>query len=140
MTKTMALALAGVWVGASYLAVGAQQTRSVWDGVYTIEQAKRGEALYGEHCASCHGPTLAGAEAAPALTGFEFGANWNGLTLGDLFERIRMSMPQDDPGKLSAQQKVDVLAHMLKVGQFPAATMELTREGLTQIKYESTKP
>lgn len=72
-------------MGVSYAVLhGRQAARSVWDGVYTAEQAKRGEALYGEHCASCHGAALAGAEAAPALTGFEFSANWNGLTLGDL--------------------------------------------------------
>lgn len=119
-----------------------QETRSVWDGVYTTEQARRGEALYTQHCATCHGGTLLGAEAAPALTGFEFGANWSGLTLGDLFERIRTSMPSDDPGKVSAQQKADIVAHMLKVGGFPAGMTELPRDQqvLMQIKYLATKP
>jgi mono/diheme cytochrome c family protein len=110
--------------------------------VYTAEQAKRGEGLYTQHCAACHGGTLLGAEAAPALTGFEFGANWSGLTLGDLFERLRTSMPADDPGKVSAQQKADIVAHMLKVGGFPAGMTELPRDQhvLTQIKYLATKP
>ena len=35
--------------------VHAQPSKSVWDGVYTEEQAKRGAPLYSEHCASCHG-------------------------------------------------------------------------------------
>jgi len=28
--------------------------RSVWDGVYTAEQAKRGQPLYVKSCGSCH--------------------------------------------------------------------------------------
>ena len=55
-----------------------QEMRSVWDGVYTAEQAKRGEALYGQHCAACHGGTLLGAEAAPALTGLNSAATGAG--------------------------------------------------------------
>lgn len=131
-----------MWVVMLCVALNGQDARTVWDGVYTVEQAKRGEALYGQHCAACHGGTLLGAEAAPALTGFEFGGNWNGLTLGDLFERIRMSMPSDDPGKISAQQKIDIVSHILRVGGFPAGMTELPRDAqvLTQLKYLSTKP
>jgi hypothetical protein len=116
--------------------------KSVWDGVYTVEQAKRGAGLYALHCGSCHGPGLMGGEAAPPLTGIEFAGNWSGLTLGDLFERIRTSMPQDDPAKLSAQQKADILAHMLSVGMFPAGTADLSRETpvLMQITFEAIKP
>jgi cytochrome c len=131
-----------VWAAVCCAALNGQQAQTVWDGVYTIEQAKRGEALYGQHCAACHGGALLGAEAAPALTGFEFGGNWNTLTVGDLYERIRTSMPVDDPGKVSAQQKVDIIAHILRVGGFPAGMTELPRGAqlLTQITYLSTKP
>ena len=68
-------------------------TQSVWDGVYTAEQARRGQPIYNKHCASCHGEQLTGGEDSPPLTGGAFLANWNGLTVGDLFERIRVSMP-----------------------------------------------
>ena len=37
-----------------------QQSTTVWDGVYTAEQAKRGAALYADNCASCHGLALGG--------------------------------------------------------------------------------
>jgi mono/diheme cytochrome c family protein len=123
-------------------ATQAAAAKSVWDGVYTVEQAKRGAGLYALHCSSCHGPGLMGGEAAPPLTGIEFASNWSGLTLGDLFERLRTSMPQDDPAKLSAQQKADILAHMLSVGMFPAGTADLSRETpvLMQIKFEAIKP
>jgi mono/diheme cytochrome c family protein len=115
--------------------------RSVWDGVYTVEQAKRGETLYANNCASCHGSALGGGESAPALTGGEFFANWNGLTVGDLFDRIRVSMPADRPGKLSREQNADVLAFMLSVCQFPAGKTELAHQSeiLKQIRFEAEK-
>jgi S-disulfanyl-L-cysteine oxidoreductase SoxD len=141
MKRIVVVSLAA-WVVVACVTVLGQATRSVWDAVYTAEQARRGEALYGQHCASCHGGSLLGAEAAPALTGFEFNSNWDGLSVGDLFERIRMSMPADDPGKVSAQQKADIVAYMLRVGGFPAGMTELPRDlqVLQQIKYVSTKP
>jgi S-disulfanyl-L-cysteine oxidoreductase SoxD len=116
--------------------------RSVWDGVYTEEQAKRGEALYEKQCSTCHGDKLAGRESAPPLTGGAFMANWNGLTLGDLFERIRRTMPQDSPGKLSRQQNADVLAYVLSFNKFPAGKTELYRQAemLKEIRFEAAKP
>ncbi|HTA43987.1 MAG TPA: cytochrome c [Bryobacteraceae bacterium] len=124
------------------VAFQAQKTSTVWDGVYTAEQAKRGAALYANNCASCHGLALTGGESAPPLTGGDFLSNWSGLTLGDLFERIRVSMPADRPGALSREQNANILAHILNVGQFPAGTAELSTqtENLKQIRIEAIKP
>src|SRR5579862_9557871 len=123
-------------------ALCAQPSRSVWDGVYTSEQARRGATLYANNCASCHGSALNGGESAPPLAGGEFFANWSGLTLGDLFERIRVSMPADNPGKLSREQDADILAFMLSMNQFPEGQTELEHrtEVLKQILFEATKP
>lgn len=120
----------------------AQTTRSVWDGVYTTEQAKRGSDLYAMECASCHGTDLTGADAAPPLSGGEFSSNWNGLTVGDLFERVRTSMPANRPGKLTREQNSDVLAFLLSANQFPAGKSELERqtEALKQIRIDAVKP
>jgi S-disulfanyl-L-cysteine oxidoreductase SoxD len=117
-------------------------TQSIWDGVYTEEQATRGKALYSENCASCHGGELTGGEMAPPLAGGEFMAGWDGLTIGDLFERIRISMPQNAPGSLSGQQNADILAFMFSANKFPAGTTELPKEAgiLKQIKFEVKKP
>src|SRR6202163_908495 len=93
----------------------ASSSRSAWDGVYTEDQAKRGHPLYTQHCASCHGDSLTGGEMAPPLVGGEFLSNWNGLTVGDLFERIRKTMPQGALGKLNKQQDADVLAYLLSL-------------------------
>ena len=120
-----------------------QPSRSVWEGVYTEEQAKRGAELYAEECSSCHGPLLTGGgEEAPALSGPGFLANWNGLTVGDLFERVRLSMPPNKKGRLSREKNVDILTHVLRVNGFPPGKTELPRETerLKQIRVESTKP
>ncbi len=113
-----------------------ETTKTTNDGVYTEEQAKRGEGLYQGQCASCHGPELSGGEMAPPLTGAEFVANWNDLTVGDLFERIRVSMPANNPGSLSRQDNTDIVAFMLKFSKYPSGTTELPTitEALKQIK------
>jgi mono/diheme cytochrome c family protein len=120
----------------------AQPTASVWDGVYTSEQAGRGKPVYVKECAACHGDTLGGGEEAPPLTGSAFMANWSGLTVGDLFERIRLSMPEGRPGALSRQQNADILAYILNVNQFPAGKTELQRDTdrLKQIRFLAEKP
>ena len=118
------------------------QSRSVWDGVYTEEQAKRGETIYGKECAACHGAMLTGGESAPPLTGGAFLANWNGLTVADLFDRIRKTMPQTSPGRLTRQQNADILAFMLSINKFPSGKTELYRQSemLKEIRFESVKP
>jgi mono/diheme cytochrome c family protein len=122
--------------------VAAQGAKSQWDGVYTQEQAQRGEALYAQNCSSCHGPDMTGGEMAPGLTGGEFASNWNDLSLGDLFERMRISMPQNNPGSLSRTQNADILAFMLSKSNFPAGQTELPSqtEVLNTIKFVAAKP
>jgi mono/diheme cytochrome c family protein len=119
-----------------------EASRSVWDGVYTNEQAGRGHSVYHGQCEVCHGETLAGGDEVPPLAGPQFLSNWNGLTLGDLFERIRKSMPANDPGRLTRQQNADVLAYLLVSNQFPAGKTELPPDAelLKQIRIETTKP
>ena len=126
----------------SVYTASAQQAKTQWDGIYTAEQAKRGDALYVEKCASCHGAELNGGEMAPGLVGGEFTANWNDLSIGDLFERMRISMPQNNPGSLSRQQNADVLAFILAKASYPAGTTELAgqTEVLNGIKFVATKP
>ncbi|MQA28790.1 MAG: cytochrome c [Luteitalea sp.] len=145
MKLTVAAALLGVATFGAYGVGGslsAQDAKSQWDGVYTQEQAKRGEGEYAQHCASCHGPDMTGGEMAPGLAGGEFSSNWNDLSLGDLFERMRISMPQNAPGSLSRAQNADILAFMLAKGSYPAGQTELPSqtEVLNTIKFVSAKP
>ena len=116
--------------------------RSVWDSVYTLEQATRGETAYAKTCARCHKASLAGADESPPLAGGEFLGNWNGQSLGALHDRIRTSMPTDDPGTYGRQLITDVMAYVLKVNRFPAGTVELPTEldSLKEIRMEAAKP
>jgi mono/diheme cytochrome c family protein len=120
----------------------AQTTRSVWDGVYTADQAKRGHEVYAKECASCHGSDLTGGESAPALAGPGFLSNWTTLTVGDLFERTRVSMPENDPGKLSRAQIADVIAYLLSANRFPEGKIELDKQAevLKQIRIDAEAP
>ncbi len=114
---------------------------SVWEGVFTEEQVKRGSASYQRECSNCHGAALEGGDMTPPLVGGGFTSNWNDLTLGDLSERIRLTMPLDSPGKLSRQQNVDVIAFILKTNAWPSGTTELPPEvgTLKRIKIQATK-
>ena len=131
------MVLAGALAG-----ISAAPASSVWDGVYTADQANRGSALYQQQCASCHGKDLEGGGQTPPLTGDGFKSNWNGQPLGDLFERMSSTMPADEPGKLSGDQNAEILAWMLKQNGFPAGSTPMKGDGgsLKQIRFDSAKP
>lgn len=114
----------------------AQQSQSVNQGVYTDAQANLGEAVYKARCASCHGETLAGG-LGPPLAGNDFVGVWGKEPLSALFNKIQKTMPQDDPGKLTAQQTADIVAYVLQAGKFPAGRTELRADeaALKQISW-----
>jgi mono/diheme cytochrome c family protein len=111
--------------------------RSIWDGVYTAEQAKRGEDLYPDGCSRCHGDELEGDEA-PALRSEEFLRDWKGLTLGDLFLRVKDAMPGDAPGTLTNAQTADVIAYILSRNHIPAGNLPMpaNAQQLKQIRMD----
>jgi hypothetical protein len=87
-----------------------EPTRSVWDSVYTDSQAFRGDSLYKAQCGKCHAANLSGGDEGPALNTAIFLSNWDGRTLDELVDRIRNSMPPDDPNTIPRKQIVDMLA------------------------------
>ena len=114
---------------------------SVWDGVYTAAQAKRGSTTYRDHCVQCHGGQLDGTGEAPPLSGPEFLSHYDGLTVGGLFDRTRKTMPHNAPGSLSRNEYADVIAFVLKFNGFPEGAKELDRrsEYLQGIEFHATK-
>ncbi len=135
-------AVALLILGAYGAALAAQASRTVWDGVYTAEQAQRGAVLFDKECASCHGPSGTGGGMAPALLGSAFSANYDGLTVGELFDRNRTTMPVGKEGAMSGPQIADVTAFMLQCNDFPAGDDELLSQlmVLKSIKYLALKP
>jgi len=133
---------AGQAVTAGAQAPKAASATTVWAGLYTEDQAKRGEVVSNKLCVSCHGPDLSGGEAGPTLVGLEFLGNWNALSIGDFFDRVHATMPADAPGSLTPQQTSDVTAYVLKLNKFPAGQTELPTElaALKDMKIEGQPP
>lgn len=105
--------------------------KSVLQGVYTEEQATRGDGEQQSNCSACHG--------TENYSGAAFAKAWIGRTAFDLFDQLKTTMPEDNPGGLSAQQYTDVIAYIFKINGFPAGTEPLSTdpEVLRLIKIEA---
>ena len=119
-------ALALVAAGAAWSGTAAQE-RTVWDGVFTEEQATRGMASYEQECSQCHLEDLLGDGIAPALIGAPFHFRWSDLSVGDMLvahpapRRCRRARRPASARRAYA----DIVAYMLKVNDFPAGDTEL---------------
>ena len=112
---------------------------SVAAGIYTTAQADRGHVLYEEQCVRCHGAmTQITPDMAALLADHTFRARWRGRSLGELFEVIYVTMPQDDPGSLSSGQATDLVAYILSGNRRPPGDVALTDdlETLTEIPFD----
>jgi mono/diheme cytochrome c family protein len=87
------------------------------DGVYTREQAMRGQDVYAGNCKSCHTPE--------SHAGVQFTSKWNGKPLLELYLYVRELMPKNDPGTLSAEEYADVVAYMLRMNRLPVGDNDL---------------
>ena len=109
----------------------ASQTTSVTAGVFTQAQAQRGRTAYTGPCSNCHGRKLDGAPddpdmpPAPPVAGAKFLRDWQGRSLAVLLEYTRATMPENNPGFLTDQEFVDIIAYMLLVGGAPPGEGEL---------------
>jgi mono/diheme cytochrome c family protein len=120
------------------------QSKSIRDGVFTAEQAARGQVAYTGPCDRCHGYKLDGASddpdmlPAPPVAGPKFLRKWNGRPLAALFEYVRVTMPTNNPGYLSDAEVADILAYMLSVSEVPTGAEPLPsdREALASIVIE----
>ena len=128
------LSYASVWAGQD-------TTKTTWDGVYSKGQANKGEAIYNEKCQKCHGADASGADA-PSLADSGFAGDWDGLTVQQLFDRTRSSMPQDAPQSLGREETAAIIAFLLSKNNFPSGEADLSERGemLGTIKYVATKP
>lgn len=107
------------------LAGRAEFPPSVWDGIYTEQQAQRGAAAYRLYCASCHGAKLEGTFDGPSLAGTDFVQDWDLTAVGDIVDEMQLSMPANRPGALGEETNAAILAFILKSNNFPAGRKEL---------------
>ena len=101
---------------------------SVGNAFYTTQQASRGSGLFRNNCVSCH--------ASSEFSGSTFERRWSNRSVGDIYEFILYSMPDDNPGGLPAQTYADIVAYMLELNDFPAGESELptSMDALLQMK------
>src|SRR3954467_2246535 len=112
-TAACCLAPAGVAHGQQHRST----QKSTLAGVYSAEQATRGQDLYAGMCKSCH--------TTASHTGVAFQKSWDGRSLSDLFGYISTKMPKNEPGSLASEEYVDLLAYLLKLNQMPSGAVEL---------------
>lgn len=92
-----------------------QKTTAI--GVYTAEQAKRGEDSFGSLCMGCH--TLS------SFNNAKFKSTWNGRPLFEFVAQVVDTMPEDAPGSLSEAEYAQIVAFILKLNQVPDGKSEL---------------
>ncbi len=92
-------------------------------GLYTAAQAARGEAVHKAVCAECH--------EMQDFTNEDFKLNWNGSTLFELYESIRTTMPDENPGTLTQQQYTDVVTYLLRLNELPEGDKEFVADSAT---------
>jgi mono/diheme cytochrome c family protein len=119
-------------------AVGAQDStsappaeRPVTSGVFSEQQAARGEGTYRTSCQSCHTKT--------EYTGDKFKVAWVSKTVYDLFDVIRTQMPEDNPGSLDRQEYVDVVAYIFSLNAYPPGASDLPADddGLKKLRIDN---
>ena len=109
---------------------------AIWGGVYTEQQAARGKETSGNSCVGCHNRDLTGSRTGPPLTGAAFMTKWESQPLQRVYRIIRETMPRNNPGTLTDQTAIDLLALILQTNGLPAGAAELraspeTLEALT---------
>ena len=107
-------------------------SETVWDGVFSEDQATRGKASYDSSCSSCHRPDLGAFEGA--LKGQTFMDRWREDTLEPLYSNISKSMPRNNPGSLDKSTYVDIIAYILQEHGFPSGASDLKSDTLKNIQ------
>jgi mono/diheme cytochrome c family protein len=120
----------GVWNAGP---VAAQTRTTVWNGVFTAEQAARGKTTFAMTCAACHAADLSGGNG-PALKGEVFVSHWMEGSLDALFARVK-SMPPNR-ANLGDVAYVDLLTFLLDANAFPAGAQELHTETIPNIQIQ----
>jgi cytochrome c len=116
--------------------------KTTLDSVYTAAQAQRGDSIFKATCDKCHGPAAEGKDNdGGRLSGKNFLASWEGVTLDQLHSTIQSTMPSDNPKSLAAKDVSDVIAYILSMNQFPAGTTGLSEvaDSLKTIKVVTSR-
>jgi quinoprotein glucose dehydrogenase len=109
----------------SLLSVSAFAQDSTRDGIFTTQQAQAGANIYQTSCIECHGATLRGGEAGPALVGASFWTKWAGQSLGALYQITASTMPVNNPNGFTPTEYANLIALILHQNGLPAGDAPL---------------
>lgn len=104
--------------------------RTIWDGVFTAEQAAAGAPLYTQYCQGCHGKTGRGTPGGPGVTGANLNKKWEETSLLDFYTFARTNMPPGNAGKIGSEQDyVNIVAYIMELhGAEPGDTQLVWNE------------
>lgn len=85
--------------------------------VYSDSQAARGRQWYESQCQRCH--------PADDMRSEDFKVKWNGQRALDLFAIISSTMPEEEPGTLTRNTYVDIVAYLMKLNGIAATAAPL---------------
>jgi mono/diheme cytochrome c family protein len=98
------------------------------DGIYSADQAHRGEAMYKTQCTACHGDALDGVGPYPPLSGNDFLSKYTDKPVLNVYDMIQKLMPATAPGTLTRPQAADLLAYILSFNKYPAGKSDLPND------------
>jgi len=99
--------------------------KTIWDGVFTDQQAQRGQQVYQRACAACHLDSLQGDDVSPSLVGKGFLARFTGQSAHEMVQNLRASMPQNAPDSLGDRAYIDLVSFLLKANGSKTGSLEL---------------
>lgn len=89
-------------------------------------QAEAGATAFGANCAACHGQNLEGTTLGPILSGQAFIQRWGTQTPALLLNNIQANMPPGGNDGISADDYLNIVAHILDTNGVDAVVTELT--------------
>ena len=138
-TSTIRRLTSGLMAAAGLMAVPAVGTAqgdttalTSRSGVYTTEQAAKGKDVHGAACLSCH--------KAAEFMGEKFWSTLVDRPLLEFFKYIKSDMPQDNPGSLSDDDYVNVIAYIFSLNTMPAGQKPLASDTTTLAKIKVVSP
>jgi mono/diheme cytochrome c family protein len=110
------------------------QSKTVWDGIYTEQQAARGSASFASSCTRCHAADANGGEEGRNLAGKAFWDSFRESTVDHLLDYVSRNMPNGAGGTLSPNTYADLVAYILSRNDLPSGPNELTKESAVGVQ------
>ena len=128
----VAFVVALLSVSTSALAAQTADSAAVTAPVYGVDQANGGAATYQAFCISCHDDGY--------HTAAKFRQKWSGRSVYELFTTLRATMPDDNPGGLSNDDYIRVIAYILKQNGVRPGTDSLAVDSVRMSRMRLTLP